>query len=207
MYRPNRIGPFPTLDLDRTAYTPTITSVVAGGVPVFPHVQNTNVNEELENMFGYPGITGGLGANDHCSFGIAMSGAQPESELPVHFTFCGACYWAGAQPITIRPFIARGDSATPVVNVGANNNQCSRPFFLPYESAIVSSLPANEFSSVAFNCSIIAGNILGATLSENPIYLGVQLLSSVAGSTATSIRVSISAHRYLNDIRVFDPTR
>lgn len=207
MYRPNRIGPFPTLDLDRTGYTPTITSVVVGGVPVFPHVQNTNVNDEFENMFAGPGITGGLGANEHVSFGIAMSGVQPESELPMHLTICGSAYWVGAQPITIRPFIARGDTATPVVNTGANNNQCSRPFFLPYSGAIVSSLPTNEFSSVSFNCSVVAGNILGATLSENPIYLGVQLLSSVAGATATSIRVSISAHRWLNDLSVFDPTR
>lgn len=212
MYRPNRIGPWPLVNLDRAPHSyGSLTGHQAPNVhsPITP---DSTIRTETASRQFFGTITS-LAAANVVTIGIALAGDNPLGDLAgggdpgVLYSASGIMTLRNsAQLLTGPPVpqICRNDAdtlaTTPTPNAAANHQM------LPYDAGAVS---FNGFmSSCSFNTSFIIGNFDGSiTYSSDPLILCWTYKNGSGTTVSIEFSGMLTFHKYLKDLDTLDSGR
>lgn len=208
MYRPNRVGPWPVVDLDLTIpswpteWNTNFNNVDVGVGTLAPHFYSATVKDDYD-AFTWFRSTSQLAADNSVSFAVAVNGEALNDQgslLSFDGTF-GFARAAAAQR-TINFFVGRlGASTVDVVRTAANNS-VANPYFLESVGSNVGSGGLKCSGSLVHVDSGADGH------GSNPIVFGVQLVNPDTGAMdMENILVSLSLHKYNGDLPIFDARR
>lgn len=212
MYRPNRIGPYPTVDLDRTEsgwsgdWNPNLDSADHSRTAApHLHVRSATVREDYDQATWIATAQSSLADNMAFGLGAAING-QAKSDGMGHL-FCGhvsAVLCCSADQLgAARVVIGRAvNSALSVVRTDVGNELDSFTY-----------LPANvqrdaHTLHVGWQGCVVQTDQDADGFGTNPILLGVQLVN-LAGAAITFeyFAVSVTLQKYVEEIQIFDPVR
>ncbi len=208
MYRPNRIGPWPLIDLDRD------TTILAGSDLVTAseslakpgcRVQDTTVNESFRSWTVNFRVAGTLPTLAGCAVGVQIAGLAFANSLNSIVSYGGGCnLFAAGAGIQIIPIIGRAET-----DGGPGTDFICDPWAqVPYEA--VSNDAAGGFAhQVTANGTVIEGPFNNTTATKvGSMFFGFWICNLTgSGIVITETQVSCSIHRYLHDIDTFDPNR
>lgn len=209
MYRPNRVGPFPIGDLDRSANFWPATWETAGNFDAVdaaqsaraPHFRSDTVADEYDHVTICPTTNINLASGTSMSFGVAVSGDMAEQ---AHVLSGSIAFQAYRNLLQVEGWIGRLDAATvDVVRTAANNNVPSW-FVLPGKCVAM----GNSGVSYGWQGSFLAVDEDDDGHGSNPLVLGVTLFNFAgSGQTLEQFSCTLSLHKYRQSIRSFDAAR
>lgn len=207
MYRPNRIGPWPLVDIDAAIVTVADTTLEAGlltiASPPEIYVNGATVNTQsrADNFLvsGSLGITTGTGIG----LGVQVDGSPLVDVRDYQVSVSGCCKFHSSQLYGGAQFVfGRADAvASGIIGV-------TPPVFLAPD-VIINPGIASAFQVIGINKSFIVGDFLpSGSEGSNPLVFGVWLMNGGASTSEfTHVRASLSIDRYVSDIPTFDPNR
>lgn len=208
MYRPNRIGPWPfvDLDVDTEVMTGEVFNAGASGLlkPGF-NVQDTVVNSEYRsrafNMIPvstFSTITG-------VCIGVQIDGSELDNASEYMLSYAGNVRWsANDEGITVQPIIGRaetdgGPGTTFIIDPYTPVPALNATFGNITESEGMKSCNGTVIVSQSNNsASVKSGNLCFGFWFQNPTLNSIQITNVLGG---------LSIHRYLSDVNTFDPNR
>ena len=215
MYRPNRIGPHPVLDFEigQTAW-PTDWNTNFNGPDssitsqaVYPQVLSATVPEDYGQVaWSAEDASIQLSTLQQVAWGVPVSGTAT-NDLGNLWSCAGSLVIgdASAAGLSARFFIGRANVGTLSVTRTSAQNEILRPYEL--RSAVTmdgDSLHAGFQGSVVNEASSVGGGDFGT----NPVIFGVALAnSSGANITLAGIWISLSLHKYIEDLKTFEDAR
>lgn len=203
MYRPNRIGPWPFVDIDAAMsdVADTTLEAIEALLTANPEIYAGSVSADVRaNNFR---VTGSLGisAGDGLGIGVQVLGTElvtRNSILSVAGSVIGHVATAGFVPSFV---VGRTqDTGSPY--------ELDRWAILAPDFALPSNAAGAQFQAY-INRSLVLGDwIPSGNDSSDPIVFGVMFRNSFGGALAlTDVNVSLSCQRYVSDLQVFDPNR
>lgn len=201
MYRPDRIGPYAGLfDVDLakpswpTEWNTNLNNVDGDHADFKPHFYTDTVRDDFDQLtWSEPSTT--LAAGKTFCAAVALNG-ENISELPMHFS--GAVQVrVDATEIMLAAFAGRLDAAVDVTR-NATNNNVANPLILHNDLG----------GSISWLGQFLTVDQEVDGYGTNPICLGVQLYNPTGSNVSLDgLFISVNAHRWLEDIQTFDPTR
>ncbi len=200
-YRPNRIGPWPLIDVDAAPVgkADTVIEGIVGTLASPSGFTNQSVRNESarsDTML----ITGGdlnLGADEAVFMGVAIGGSPMVSRNTI-ISYAGATRFASDTDHCIcTPFIGRTTETDDVFNC-------------PNFSLVPCNQQTGKVGANTMDCngSVIAGDFLpSGTEGTGSIVFGLWLQNIGAASVIEAWLGSMSIHRYLGDIQILDPNK
>lgn len=208
MYSPNKTGPYPLIDLDRSALAWPSAWNTAGnfdavdstyGESRYPQVRSATVRENDDHVNFIADVDMTLTDNMVMCFGVAVNGSFKANTL-----FTGHANVAMYGGAVVDVFVGRAVASSLTVARNAQENEVADYLSLPLQSA-----------AVATNGLVAswAGGVIGFDSDEdghgtNPVILGVALQNHTG--SALSLRglcVSLSIEKFENPRQMFDPFR
>lgn len=237
MFRPAHIGPWPVYDLEVQNWTPNAVAVPGRNedqlVPTFLRAAPRGNYDSLCIEVNTDWF---LAQSQNIAFGLMVDGAMPRG-VPAHVVYAlSASVVSEAGPsdaddqcaLQMRPWIARPGDSVPL-RVGSQPAYAFREdlrnaILLPYthhgsfgghqeQGAVNLNTRDRQFNTMSAvgQCVLIdkSGNDFSAAGSQNPIVIAVQIMSAEndQGITLRNIAISMSLHRYEDDIETFSASR
>ncbi len=207
MYRPNRIGPFPLVDLDAPAVLFATVEYLNGGATqkIAPITLSTVLVTETGVLRGYQN-TIAIAALNTVSFGIPVDPVLVnEQSMQLSISGAARCYGSAVNNVTLNPFVARSNADPIVATQTTGSNESDDPFFLP---CCASQVPGTRAVQASVNTSLAIGPFkAGSTPSTNPLILGWCFHNQSNVAVTLNLDFSIAVQRYLEDVQLFDPSR
>lgn len=221
MFRPERVGPWPIIDLG-SVWNP-VTNQLQGFVEdqVRPVYQRAAVRGDYDNVFIDENSDTALAAASGFTLALAVEGSHP-SDLPVHVVYSvvasihsrvtGANNRAG---VNLRAFLGRSSSsALPTLSSTATDHgtHANRPLhLLPAQSIFIASdrhavsTTDREFSHISCEGQMVVRPGVNA----NPLFVALSVYNPDGESaiTVSNMSISMALHKYVGDVDTFDPTR
>ncbi len=206
MYRPNRIGPWPLVDVDASPVLVTKTNLdlTNNALPV-PKLwcPDAVVNEVTRAAnFDMTNQAWAPGANASGGFGIQVNGAANIDERNTMFAYHFACHFEqNDDSPQMMGIIGRVDAAAQVVTVTNNT-------VLPNDSHVAASTANGAYSISGRGCFIVGDFVPSGTEGTLAYVLGLLYWNPTGGAhQLDSFKASLSLYRYSTDLNVFDPNR
>lgn len=205
MYRLNRIGPYPILDLDRSAITwpaawTTATNwnlADAAQTARAPHFRSATVRDDQDHVTWNAAIAMALADANAISFGVAISGSI---ERPMHFQGHASLVGSHGAALECNIWCGRLDAATVSVDYGAAANN------VPYWYNLACS--KTQVIQVDWNGSFLVVDEDDDGFGTYPFVLGATILNNTGGAaTIEGMQCSLSLMRYVSDYDTLDPSR
>lgn len=216
MYRPNRIGPWPLVHVDKNPVIHTGANM-ANRIDTFPaesfivpdatiRTNTASRTQQIQTMT--------LSNNKTFSIGVALNGANPygaqatDGERGFHLSVCGAIAIKLTSvvvdfPVVALPFVARATNATLALS-SAGNNPFDDYFLVPANSI----QQAANYQVTSFNTSLVMGQYDGDdTYDSDPLYIGFLIRNLGVADENINLECSVSAHKFIKDLDTYDPPR
>lgn len=211
MYRPNRIGGAPFLNIDRAPLnlgTIATSEVEATFSPIVADatVRTSTASRQIR------GVASVIQAAGQFSFGIALAGDNPIGDLAgagdiaVQYEVFGQIRWretAGVNLGSCTAILARNNAAT--VNAPPTINPCTNYQMIPLD---MEHYTVNG-GIASFKTSVLLGNFDGAiTYTDDPLILA-WIIHNPTPATAIAVNFNsyLAIHKYIVDIDTLDPSR
>lgn len=212
MYRPNRIGPHPLLNIDRApkAYG-SITTFQAINV-ISPVLPDATIRESTASR-QFNGTLTGLTSGAQFAIGIAVDGSNPIGELageddPGMVISMSGYMWLKHSSSNNAPphvVLARNDAAALATSPAVN--PCANYQMIPTDNSGVDGKDS-FFSWASFNRTVLLGNYDGAiTYSGDPLILAWVYQNPDAGTLNLVFEGMLTLHKYIIDLDTLDPNR
>lgn len=209
MYRPNRIGPWPLLDLDRVLATwpvdwnTNFNAADSGLTDVKPHMELATVRDDYDQVC-WKRDDVQLVATQSMTFGVCISGEAPNNK-PVMLTVAGGLSLAAATVINAEASfgIGRLDSSSVDVTRNAANNNISVPHVLRGAG------DTEGFLNLDYIGQVGVIDLAADGFGSNPIcfFCRMRNLDAAAGWDWLDFSLSLHISRYVSDVDMFDPNR
>lgn len=206
MYRPDRIGPAPLVEVDNVAHSLGGADFAAGD-DAFPNrtvrcMDNVvNAITRADKMHTN-GIAYSVVAGNSVSFGVQVNGTNPNVEqLGVMFEYYVSGIYHADADIIPNLIIGRAEDSSQDPEVHEFS-------FLPMDMLTTFTTDDHPSSFCAKGSCIVRDWSGGATERSTPIVLG--LCFTNLGSTAQTfqdLQMSMSLYKYVSDLDTVDPTR
>lgn len=207
MYRPNRIGPFPLLNLESgpVQVTKVLAEAADGSISgIHCYASAAAALQSISARTLYCTEDWDLPATEGLALGVKVIGSQLRSQdegyiYGVSGSIIGNC---NVSELGLIPVIGR---------VSTNGLQTgftiTRYQIIPFDQ--LQSTGANRVFSSSFNTELISGDFTPTgSYDAEEVFCGYWMMNPTAGAAAMeNVRVSISLHRYEYDMRPFDPNR
>lgn len=208
MYRLDRIGPWPVLDVDLaefvwpTEWNVNFDNVDSGYASIKPHFRSATVRDDFEQLHVMEGSVA-LAANQGMTFAIAING-EAENDLPMMYSYHASLCWVMSAPASWQAQIGIGrlDSASVDVNRAATNNNIANPYFLHSDGSDTGS------AGVRHEGQVILSDVEADGYGTNPICLFARMVNGEnTVMDVGDLCLSLSMFRYTADYDTFDPSR
>lgn len=209
MYRPNRVGPWPIIDIDEPPQTITSLSIQANASEFFPRMKQVVVREEFEQWTVRMTNDETISRDRRGGLGIAINGVQ-ENELNWIYALRASMQMKSDRPLQVGMVLGR--SATQSIG---GIVRVVKYHYLPCEITQVWT-PTNAtagflITHVNLNTEIIQGHVQQGTYTaddEYPLILAMIIQNeSTLGATIHGLNGSIGIHKYTQDVDTWDPSR
>ena len=209
MYRPNRIGPWPLVDLAIASSWPfganfdVLDAVVADAVR-YPQVRTTTIREDFDQVSFVQTGAVSLNFGQRVSFGCVIDGAALNDRSMI---YSGAVALGFVQPTNLEleldAWIGRRDGAGVTIGRASAENPVTSYFSLPVDVA-----KGDGYHRLSWLGSVVSVDHVGDGFGVNPVILGCSI-GNHGGSSAPleGLQVNIALHRYVGDVDTFDPNR
>lgn len=218
MYRPNRIGPWPIIDLDAPKMAWDASWNATLGVADFPigtaptpHFRSATVRDDFDFMsIKMDGNTPTLLNHFSMAFGVAIEGENPvdgDGEATLFSVFASMMLSddTTGNEHTASLWVGRLDQSTVDVTRNQTNNSVTNPILLP---ALVTKTGTSGNIHLAYNGSFLFSDIEADGYDSNPIVAGVTINNpDSAAREWTDFHLSLGIHRYVGDLKSFEPNR
>lgn len=209
MYRPPLIGPYPLLDLDRAALAWPTAWNTAGNFNAVdtltaaakaPHFWSATVQEQYDFVAWVADVAMTLADGNAMSFGVCVSGTH-EAGKPM--VYSGHVALSFDSPCQVDVWCARLTGSTVDVTRTAANNAVDSPLQLQHQVIYY----ANHTTG-GWQGSFVSMDQEDDGFDTDPVVLGCTLLNDTGGvATIENLSVTMSLHRYAEDIQSFEPAR
>lgn len=217
MYRPNRIGPCPIIDIEEAPFDISATLITDSSDAAMPEIKgiikSSTANDDLNGInFHVDDKTLNSSTNDYQStaYGCLINGETFDEEKQfISVSGLLTLTMQGQAIQSIFPIIGRldGDApADPTTTAAVISQWTQLPCSLEY---MIHTSGTWTHLQASVNIQTLIGNIQGNTpiMSMKPIFIG-WVHTYILGSTiSVSALGNIYAHKYISDLNTVDPSR
>jgi hypothetical protein len=204
MYKTNRIGPWPVVDLamivnEEASASLTMTGIEDFALDTYLEAENLGSGKECQSNICFTS-TNSLGAGDCLPVGMAMIPPSSIHDQMQNFIieFSGVACIPNEADIVSVPFVGVIDNAlTPTAGQHATNNVLKNHILLPDMT--------NFASGCSWNLNIVIDDLVGSFDRDDYIVCGYQIMN--LGSSSQSlyfVRSSMQCRYNLSSIPLFE---
>ncbi len=214
MYRPNRIGPWPCVDIEVVPNVLSSTAALLSDDAVWPIIKGIVPTVTVRDSFTASQMfwvtktlnaAGGTALNV-MAYGVLISGVNATPDANVIYSVCGHAFFMVQEtdePMRVLfPIISRLDATPTDINAAIVITDYA---MLPMTTHI----QTGQLIQASVNTQCIVGDISGATSSQSalPIFVGWAFGTHENGAYVVTMGQNINVHKYLSDIPTQDPSR
>lgn len=210
MYRPNRIGPWPLIHVDKLPIDFGTPANYGNELTFDPHVADTTIRSTTASRM-ISAYTNATTFTSRASFsiGVAIDGSNPigapngDDQQGFYVSVSGHCVVRDGDDGQLEACIGRCDASTLTI-YSSGSNPCADFFRLPIQGMVAQ----DEWLSASINTTLLIGHYDGSdTYESDPLIFGWRLVNQSAGAKQYRMMASMTIHKYAQDIHAFDPNR
>lgn len=211
MYRPNRIGPWPLIHVDKApiAMGTLASSYNETNLQFNPAAPDATVRSEFASRQMSGANLVALPRESTISFGVGVNGNVPADVGTALMFGCAASLTlrqltVATNDFTVRAHIGRCNNATIGIFSGSAVNLCDNYAQVPGVNVEY----ATRALTASINTSVIIGDFDGAVVaSTNPILFGWTVQNNSATALQFEWEAFVSLQKYIKDIDTYDVGR
>ncbi len=209
MYRPNRIGPHMLVDCNDVQFlADPLVNFASGSMNTNPPSTTSKASENEEFNSENWNFDGNLdvGPNEYGAFGVKILGGQVFESHEYIISYAGSFFGFSAdEGMTVRPILGRQTS------VGFISSGLEKYAWVPGDNMGHLRTTGADLAPITADANglVISGDFRPSVdLSEGNWFFGWVIANGSGGAgVVTNVQASMSIHRYLSDLKPFDPNR
>lgn len=208
MYRPNRIGPWPLLDTENVIFEVPGTGLGQAPFSDIVILNSPDAIAGLEHKAFTVRMTDGIGlaSGAATAYGVRVVGTQ-EFDVGEYMVSYGGSFlgFSADEGVAIRSVLGR------VATNGVDDGSMAQWGLVPEQTNSSMRSAGAEITPLesSVNGTVLIGDWLpGGNLLQNELFFGFWIANGGASAAnIVDVHMTVSLHRYLSDLRPFDPNR